>query len=108
LSEYEITAKEMLEADASTIETLQNKFEESIKQKFVFSLEEEIEMINKYTEIIRALLIKTWLESDGKTLYLPPWRMIEKETDAYFQIREMLRRRSIQGTWSRINAVGLI
>jgi hypothetical protein len=108
LSEYEITAKEMLEADASTVETLQNKFEESIKQKFVFSLEEEIERINKNIEIIRALLIKPWLESEGKTLYLPPWRMIEKETDAYFQIREMLRRRSIQSTWSRINAVGLI
>jgi hypothetical protein len=108
LSEYVITAKEMLEADVSVIETLQQEFEESTTQKFEFSLEEEIERINKYTEIVRATLTKKWLESEGKMLYLPPWRMIEKETNVYFQIREMLRRRSIQSTWSRIQAVGLI
>jgi hypothetical protein len=108
LSEYKITAKEMLEADMNTVETLQKKFEKSTDQKFVFSSEEEMERVNKFTEIIRATLTKTWLESEGKMLYLPPWRMVEKETNAYFQIREMLKRRSIQSTWSRIQAVGLI
>jgi len=108
LSEYKNMANEMLAADVNIAETLQRELEESSNQKFVFSIEEEKDRINKFAEIIRNTLTKRQLEDEMEMLYLPPWRMIEKETNAYFQIREMLRRRSIQSTWSRIRAIGLI
>jgi len=109
LSKYKITANEMLEADMSIAEAHQKEIEELANRSFVFSIEEEREKINTYIELIRTTLTKTGLEGKGEIiLYLPPWQMIEKETNAYFQIREMLKRRSIQSTWSRINSIGLI
>jgi hypothetical protein len=108
LSEYKNMAYEMLDVDVNKAEALQKEIEESTNQKFVFSIEEERERINNYAEIIKHTLTKTRTGGEGERLYLPPWRMIEKETNAYFQIREMLRRRSIQSTWSRLHSVGLI
>ena len=43
-----------------------------------------------------------------RIIKLPSWRQIKNRTGNYFVLREMLRRRSNQSTWSRLRACDMI
>ena len=110
MSEYIKLSNEILEDNAREAELLKSEIKEITHMhdmEFMFSIDEEKERINQFSKILEDIFTEPWSNNTKRT-YLPPWQMIEKETNLYFQIREMLKRRSNQSTWSRLNSVGLI
>ena len=74
-------------------------------QKLIYSKEEEDECFRHFNKVVGDILSE---KREEKTLVLPSWSQIREKTGNYFVLREILRRRSNQSTWSRLKECGLI
>ncbi len=78
------------------------------KEKIVYSHEEERERAQFFEKVVRDVIEGESREKRPRYLTLPSWARISERTGNYFALSEMLRRRSNQSTWSRLNEAGLI
>lgn len=92
IDEYEKTASRL------------KKTEENI----VYSRENDIEKTQLLKKVIRNVLAGKSKEKRPRYFSSPSWRRINERTGNYFVLKEMLRRRSNQSTWSRLMECGLL
>ena len=73
----------------------------------VYSKEKDIEEARTFEEIIEEVLTGKFKETTGYFIS-PSWKTVAERTGNYFALREMLKRRANQSTWSRLKAADLL
>jgi len=71
-------------------------------ENIVYSRKDDLEKTQKLQEVIEDVLARRSKEKIHRYLTLPSWKRISDRTGNYFAVKEMLRRRSNQSTWSRL------
>jgi len=74
----------------------------------VYSRESDIEKIQYLKKLIHDVLTGKAREKTPRYSNSPSWRRINERTRNYFVLREMLRRRTNQSTWSRLRECGIL
>jgi hypothetical protein len=104
LQRYQRHLKKMLNESKKLMRELENEMDIEIPKKLVH-LEEEKECFQLFHEAMEDIL---GTEMGGVRTILPSWNQIERKTGKYFILREILRRRSNQSTYSRLKECNLI
>ncbi len=76
-----------------------------VHKQLTYSKEEDEGRVQRFLELLEDILGE---EEGERIVSLPSWSKIRAEKGNYFILREILRRRSNQSTWSRLNECGLI
>ncbi len=105
LRSYEKSANQMIKKSQKWISRLRKSMEPRVPKKLIYSIEEDEKRIQCFLKVLESILGK---KAKEKIISLPSWDTIRAKTGNYFILREMLRRRSNQSTWSRLNECGLI
>lgn len=92
LDEYEKTASHLRETE----------------KNLVYSRESDLEKMQLMKKILHEILTGKPREKRQRYFTLPSWRRINERTGNYFILKEMLRRRSNQSTWSRLRECNLL
>ena len=92
LGEYEKTASRLRE----------------IEKNLVYSHESDLEKMQLMKKVIHETLTGKPREKRQRYFTFPSWRRINERTGNYFILKEMLRRRSNQSTWSRLRECNLL
>ena len=96
------------------VESLIGMYEKSasrLKKKeesMVHSRESDVEKTRLLEKIIKDVLAGRSKEKRPRYFSSPSWRRVNERTGNYFILKEMLRRRGNQSTWSRLKECGLI
>ncbi|MGD8545666.1 MAG: mannosyl-3-phosphoglycerate synthase [Candidatus Bathyarchaeota archaeon] len=75
---------------------------EKREEDIIYSREDDLEKARLLQKVIQEVLSGKSKEKRPRYLTLPSWRRIGERTRNYFALKEMLRRRSNQSTWSRL------
>jgi hypothetical protein len=78
------------------------------EDNLVYSRENDIEKARLLKRVISDVLMGKSKEKRPGYFLSPSWRRIDEKTGNYFVLKEMLRRRSNQSTWSRLKECGLL
>jgi hypothetical protein len=78
------------------------------EENMFFSQESDIEKIQHLKKVIHDVLTGKSKERRPRYFSSPSWRRINERTGNYFILKEMLRRRTNQSTWSRLRECGLL
>jgi hypothetical protein len=105
LNLFQENANRMIEKSGEEISKLKGYTELGVPQKLVYSYEEEKERFQCFLKVLENISRE---KVKRKIIMLPSWSEIKEKTGNYFIIREMLRRRSNQSTWSRLKECGFI
>jgi len=73
-----------------------------------YSRENDLEKAQLLQKVVKDVLAGKSKEKRLRYLTLPSWRRISERTRNYFALKEMLRRRSNQSTWSRLKECKLL
>ena len=103
LNVYEGNVMNLLEEYATTAESLKKR-----DPDLDYSQESDLERIHIFKEILRESLYSEVDYDVSATFNLPSWRRIGEKTESYFVLRELLRRRTNQSTWTRLMECGLV
>jgi hypothetical protein len=95
----------MIKKSKESISKYKEHVEPEVSCELVFSEEEEEERFKCFLNVVRNIVSE---KPKQEIIKLPSWREIRNRTGNYFILREMLRRRSNQSTWSRLKECGLI
>jgi len=71
----------------------------------VVYIEEDEKSLQPFIKVVEEIL--NYKVKEKRTI-LPSWSQIREKTGNYFILSEILRRRSNQSTWARLNEVGLL
>lgn len=77
------------------------------EEKLVYSRENDMKITQVMKKIIDDVLTGKAKEKMPRYFISPSWRRINERTGNYFVIKEVLRRRSNQSTWSRLKECSL-
>jgi hypothetical protein len=102
---YQENANQIIENSKELISKLEESAELKVPYKLVYSKEEDEKHLQRLLKVLENILSK---KVRHKIIMLPSWSQIRDTTGNYFILREMLRRRSNQSTWSRLKECGLI
>ncbi len=102
---YQENADQIIKKSKELISNLKENQELDFPEKLVYSKEEDEERLQSFLQVLEKILRR---KRRQKVIMLPSWGMIRKKTGNYFILRELLRRRSKQSTWSRLKECGLI
>jgi len=102
---YRKNANLMIKKSKESISKYKEHVEPEVSCELVFSEEEEEERFKCFLNVVRNIVSE---KPKQEIIKLPSWREIRNRTGNYFILREMLRRRSNQSTWSRLKECGLI
>lgn len=102
---YQENANQMIKKSKELISELKESAELGVPEKLVYSKEEDKKRFQCFLKVLENILSEKVRE---KIIMLPSWSLIKEKTGNYFILREMLRRRSNQSTWSRLKECGLI
>jgi len=105
LNLYQETANQMIKKSKELISRLEESAELGVPEKLIYSKEEDEKRFQCFLHLLENILSKNVRQ---KIIMLPSWSQIREKTGNYFILREMLRRRSNQSTWSRLKECGLI
>lgn len=78
------------------------------EENLIYSRESDVEKTQLLRKIIDDVLMGKSKEKRPRYFSFPSWRRINERTGNYFILKEMLRRRSNQSTWSRLKETGLL
>jgi len=78
------------------------------EESMVHSRESDVEKTQLLEKIITDVLAGRSKEKRPRYFSSPSWRRVNERTGNYFILKEMLRRRSNQSTWSRLKECGLL
>jgi len=102
---YQENANQMIKKSKELISKLEESTELEGPKKLIYSKEEDENHFQCFRHVLENILSKKVRQ---KIIMLPSWSQIREKTGNYFILREMLRRRSNQSTWSRLKECGLI
>ncbi len=102
---YKEKANQMIKKSEKWISRLRKSTELEVSKKLIYSREEEEKRLQCFLKVLENILSEKVKE---RIISLPSWDTIRAKTGNYFVLREMLRRRSNQSTWSRLKECGLI
>lgn len=105
LRSYQKKEKQVIGEAKELISRFQNTEEMEENEKLVYSIKEEKERFQVFLKLIKNILDE---KLEQKNIILPSWNQVKDKTGDYFDLREMLRRRSNQSTWSRLKECGLL
>jgi len=105
LRSYKENANQMIKKSEKWISKLRKSTEIGVRKKLVYSKEEDEKRIQCFLKILENVLSE---KAKERIIPLPSWSRIKEKTGNYFILREMLRRRSNQSTWSRLKECGLV
>ncbi|MHA1839104.1 MAG: mannosyl-3-phosphoglycerate synthase [Candidatus Ranarchaeia archaeon] len=103
LKRYDENVKDLIETyEKKAMSLTGNEISEGYpKQK-------EIEKTKWLKEVIKEVLSGNAKDRVPRTANLPPWHRINNNIQNYFTLKEMLRRRSNQSTWTRLRDSGFL
>jgi hypothetical protein len=104
LQEYQRRLKHMMKESKKLITNLEKVANVEIPRKLVH-FEDEKECFGVFLEAVEDILGGN---VSGKRNVLPSWNQIKGKTGEYFTLREILRRRSNQSTYSRLIECNLV
>lgn len=78
------------------------------EENMVYSRESDVEKTELLKKVIRNILTGKSKKKRPRYFSSPSWRRINEKTGNYFTLKEMLRRRSNQSTWSRLKECKLL
>lgn len=102
---YKEHGNQMIKKFKELISELEKSAELEVPKKIIYSRDEEEERFQCFFKVLENILSE---KTRQKIIMLPSWSQIRKKTGNYFILREMLRRRSNQSTWSRLKECDLI
>jgi len=102
---YQENVNQMIKKSKELISKLKESGELGVSEKLVYSKEEDEKRFQCFLKVLENILSEKVRQ---KITMLPSWNQIKEKTGNYFILREMLRRRSNQSTWSRLKECGLI
>ncbi len=105
LRSYKEKANQIITKSEKWITRLRKSTELRIPERLVYSREEDERRLKCFFKILENILSE---KAKERIISLPSWDAIRAKTGNYFVLREMLRRRSNQSTWSRLKECGLI
>ena len=79
-----------------------------VEKGLVYSREDDLEKKKRLQQVIFEVLEGKSKEKRPRYFNYPSWRRISERTRNYFVLKEMLRRRCNQSTWSRLKECGLL
>jgi len=79
-----------------------------IEKNLLYSREDDLEKKKRLQQVIFEVLEGKSKEKRPRYFSYPSWRRINERTRNYFVLKEMLRRRCNQSTWSRLKECGLL
>ena len=79
-----------------------------IENGIIYSLEDDLAKKQRLQQVILEVLQGKSKEKRPRYFSYPSWRRINERTRNYFVLKEMLRRRCNQSTWSRLKKCGLL
>ncbi|HDD70158.1 MAG TPA: hypothetical protein ENG19_03415 [Candidatus Bathyarchaeota archaeon] len=79
-----------------------------IEKNLLYSREDDLEKKKRLQQVIFEVLEGKSKEKRPRYFSYPSWRRISERTRNYFVLKEMLRRRCNQSTWSRLKECGLL
>lgn len=104
LQRYQRHLKQMIKDSKKLILELEKDIDTETPKKLVH-FEEEKECFQVFLEVMENIISA---EVRDKKTILPSWKQIKGKTGEYFILREILRRRSNQSTYSRLKECDLI
>ena len=105
LRSYKEKANQMIKKSEKWISRLRKSTELRVHKKLVYSREEDEKRLQCFLKVLENILSE---KAKERIISLPSWDTIRAKTGNYFVLREILRRRSNQSTWSRLKECGLI
>jgi len=90
-----------------TYEQTASRLKETEKN-LAYSRENDLQKTKHLEKVIDDVLSGKSKEKRPRYFSFPSWRRIDETTRNYFFLKEMLRRRSNQSTWSRLRECGLV
>ena len=96
------------------VDSLIGMYEKSVsrlrkkEENIIHSRESDVEKTQLLEKIITDVLAGRSKEKRPRYFSSPSWRRVNERTGNYFILKEMLRRRSNQSTWSRLKECGLL
>ena len=102
---YKKNANQMITKSERWISRLQKSVEPGVRKSLVYSKEDDKERVQSFLKVLEEIISE---KTQEKIVSLPSWERVRAKTGNYFVLREILRRRSNQSTWSRLNECGLI
>lgn len=101
---YQERANEVIKEAKELISKLDESGDLDGLGKLFYSAEDEQSLVH-FLKVLEEVLNQ---ETKQKVTILPSWGEIREKTGNYFILREMLRRRTNQSTWSRLKECGLV
>jgi glucosyl-3-phosphoglycerate synthase len=105
LRSYKENASQRIRKSEKWISRLRKSTELRAPKKLVYSREEDEKRLQCFLKVLENILSE---KAKERIISLPSWDTIRAKTGNYFVLREILRRRSNQSTWSRLKECGLI
>lgn len=102
---YQEKGNQIIKKSEEMISGLKESAEFGVPRKLVYSKEEDEKHFRGFLKVLENILSE---KTRRKIIVLPSWSQIKEKTGNYFILREMLRRRSNQSTWSRLRECKLI
>ncbi|NIP66636.1 hypothetical protein GWN63_00850 [Candidatus Bathyarchaeota archaeon] len=102
---YQEEATKKIEKSEELISDLKETAELEGLKEIIYSKEEEEKRFQALLKRSEDILSQ---EVSSDNIMLPSWRQIKEKTQDYFIIREVLRKRSNQSTWSRLKECSLV
>ncbi len=100
---YDENAKQLIEEYEKTASSLRK-----VEERLDYSKDSDIEKMQLIKKIVSDVLFGKAKEKRTRYFSSPSWKRIDRRTGNYFPIKEMIRRRSNQSTWSRLRECGLL
>jgi hypothetical protein len=100
---YEENANNLVDGYEKIATSLKKK-----EQDLTYSKQNDVEKIQNMKKIVCNVLFGKSREKRTRYFSSPSWRRINERIGNYFALKEMIRRRSNQSTWSRLSECGLL
>jgi len=105
LRSYKENASQMIKKSEKWSSRLRKSAKLEVHKNLVYSKKEDEKRVQCFLEVLENIMSEKARE---RIISLPSWGEIRSKTGNYFVLREILRRRSNQSTWSRLKECGLI
>lgn len=106
--------EQLLDSYQKNVDNLLEQYEKTFShlkrtgENIVYSRESDAKKTQHLKSVIHDVLTGKSKEKTPRYFSSPSWRRINERTGNYFVLKEMLRRRSNQSTWSRLKECGLL
>lgn len=105
---YQEILDQLIDECEKTFSNFKELTESGIRSELTHSRKDDEERSQFFLKVLKDVLYRKEEFEKQKFITLPSWSMVSEKTGNYFVLKELLRRRSNQSTWSRLRECKLI